>query len=375
MKGDREARLHALRSLAFSGAPPLVWFTPRWLGAATRLVRRAGSVPSSFRWPARPRPKASHRCDRSARESGCDRLMHAMKQSPLRGVSSHSVGAADVAAVLAAVADLAAVAETDLLLKRAVEAARDEIGVERITLYLCDGGSARVSLRGTWGLDAQGSVIEARALHYEYDRAGHAALLRLHAEGHLWKHHLKASDGGRGLARRIGQGGLVVTPLIAGGELIGVMHNGSTPQRPLDARKQAQVAVYCSVLATLIVARRAHRRWAPAQDVAYGPVVCGAMTALIENPATRGSMLARHLDVSAGHLARSFKLEVGISLVEYRQRLLLDRFFDSLADGQATLVSAARQAGFRSYTQFYRVYRKLVGSAPRDGLVVAPRRD
>jgi methylphosphotriester-DNA--protein-cysteine methyltransferase len=304
--------------------------------------------------------------------------MHAMKEPPRRGVSSSPVAAADVAVVLAAVADLAAVVDADQLLRCAVEGARDDIGVERVTLYLRDGSSARVRLRGTWALDALGRTIDARALHHEYGRAAHAALLRLHAEGHLWKYHAKASDHGRGGARCIGQGlnmngWLVVTPLISGRELIGVMHNGACSQRPLDARKQAQVAVYCSVLATLIVARRAHRRWAPAVDEAHGPVVYAAMTALVENPAIRGSALARQLRVSGGHLARSFKGEVGISLVEYRQRVLLDRFFASLAAGNATLFSAARKAGFRSYTQFYRVYRKLAGSAPRDGLVIAPR--
>jgi AraC-like DNA-binding protein len=294
-----------------------------------------------------------------------------MKEPPLRGANPCPVGAADIASVLAAVADLAAVVDADQLFKRAVEVARDAIGVERVVLYLREGGSPGVALRGTWALDPLGRAVEASALHYECDRAGHAALLRLHAGGRLWKYHPKASEHGPALARRGRQAGLVSTPLIAGGELIGVMHNEAAPPRP-DARKQAQVAVYCSVLATLIVARRTQQRWAPAPDAAHGPVVCGAMSELLDNPAVRGGVLARRLDVSAGHLARSFKREVGISLVEYRQRVLLDRFFEALASGNATLVSAARQAGFRSYTQFYRVYRKLVGSAPRDRLVIAP---
>lgn len=300
--------------------------------------------------------------------------MHATKEPPLYGVSSCPVRAADVARVLAAVADLAAVTDAELLSKRAVEVAGEAIGVERVALYLRDGGSARVILRGTWALDTLGRAVEARGSHCEYDGAEHATLLRLHREGCPWTYHPRASDLGHGLARRIGQDWLVVTPLIAAGELIGAMHNGAAPAQPLDARKQAQVAVYCSVLALLIAGRRGHQRWAPALDAAHGPVVSGAMTTLIGDPAIRGSVLARQLDVSAGHLARSFKRAVGISLVEYRQRILLDRFFEALAASNATLFSAARQAGFRSYTQFYRIYRKLVGSAPREGLVLAPRR-
>jgi AraC-like DNA-binding protein len=297
--------------------------------------------------------------------------MHAMKEPPLRGASPSSVGAAEIASVLAAVGDLAAVADADQLFKRAVEVAREAIGVERVVLYLREGGSPGATLRGTWALDPLGRAVEATALHYGCDRAGHAALLRLHAEGRLWKYHPKGRDPASVLARRVGQSGYVTTPLIAGGELIGVMHNQAALPRP-DVRKQARLAVYCSGLATLIVARRAQKRWAPAPDAAHGPVVYRAMSELIDNPAVRGAVLARQLEVSAGHLARSFKREVGLSLVEYRQRVLLDRFFEAFARGNATLVSAARQAGFRSYTQFYRVYRKLVGSAPRDRLVIAP---
>jgi AraC-like DNA-binding protein len=299
--------------------------------------------------------------------------MHATKEQPPPEATACPVGAADVASVLAVVADLAAITDTDQLLKRAVDVARDALGVERVALYLRDLGSPRVMLRGSWALDPRGSSVEVRALHFEYERAEQAELLRLHEDGKLWKYCSRASEHGRGLARRIGQGWLAITPLIACGDLIGVMHNGAAPHQPVDARQQVRVAVYCSVLAALIASRRAHPRLAPALDARHGAVVGGAMKALSDNPAVRGAVLARELDVSAGHLARSFKREVGISLVEYRQRVLLDRFFESLADGNATLFSAARQAGFRSYTQFYRVYRKLVGSAPREGLVLAPR--
>lgn len=285
----------------------------------------------------------------------------------------------DVARVLSAVTDLGVIADAQLLLKRAVEVAGECVGVERVALFASDlvpsdGRGARSVLRGTWAIDPLGRAIDARGLQYELDGAEHTELLGLHHDGQLWKYYPRASDYECGAARRIGSGWLVVTPLIAAGDLIGVMHNGGDPARVLDDNQQAQVAVYCSVLATLIVSRRAYRRWAPALEAARSEAIGRAMRALSVEPALRGSVLARALDVSAGHLARSFKREVGCSLVEYRQRVLLDRFFSALDGGNLTLFAAARDAGFRSYTQFYRVYRKLVGSAPRDGLVVAPRR-
>ena len=41
-----------------------------------------------------------------------------------------------------------------------------------------------------------------------------------------------------------------------------------------------------------------------------------------------GERLARELGVSPGYLARSFKREMAMSLVDYRNRLRMDRFFE-----------------------------------------------
>ncbi len=80
--------------------------------------------------------------------------------------------------------------------------------------------------------------------------------------------------------------------------------------------------------------------------------------------------LSVELGVSPGHLARSFKREMGGSLVDYRNRRRIDRFFDSIsrAGGTVNLLDAALEAGFGSYAQFHRVYRKFLGSAPREVL-------
>lgn len=81
-----------------------------------------------------------------------------------------------------------------------------------------------------------------------------------------------------------------------------------------------------------------------------------------------GERLARELGVSPGHLARSFKREMGVSLVDYRNRLRIDRFFEAIhrAGSSGNLLDAALEAGFGSYAQFHRVYRKFLGTTPRD---------
>ena len=66
---------------------------------------------------------------------------------------------------------------------------------------------------------------------------------------------------------------------------------------------------------------------------------------------------------------------MGVSLVDYRNRRRIDRFFDSISrsGGTVNLLDAALEAGFGSYAQFHRVYRKFLGSAPREVLAGSNR--
>jgi AraC-like DNA-binding protein len=59
---------------------------------------------------------------------------------------------------------------------------------------------------------------------------------------------------------------------------------------------------------------------------------------------------------------------MGVSLVDYRNRLRIDRFFECIqrTGGNGNLLDAALEAGFGSYAQFHRVYRKFLGTTPRD---------
>jgi len=81
-----------------------------------------------------------------------------------------------------------------------------------------------------------------------------------------------------------------------------------------------------------------------------------------ENARASGGKLARELGISPGYLARSFRAQMGISLVEYRNRRMLERFYQLMNDSRSKLLSAALEAGFNSYAQFARVHRKLLGA-------------
>jgi transcriptional regulator GlxA family with amidase domain len=78
--------------------------------------------------------------------------------------------------------------------------------------------------------------------------------------------------------------------------------------------------------------------------------------------------IARRLRVTVGWFTRTFKAEMGMSLLEYRNRARLDRVDALLEQGPSTLFEAARGAGFGSYAQFHRVFRGIRHTTPREFL-------
>ena len=271
--------------------------------------------------------------------------------------------------VLMAADELAAVADTDLMLRRAVELARERIGLERVGLSVRDPRAKKLLLRGTWGTGLQGETTDEHEVAYEGDPVEVQMLCNLQREGTLWRcsESMLQCPQGVGGTTDVRRGWLVATPLLAAGELIGVMYNDAARSHAhLDERKQLALAVFCSLLASLFLPRRSRYRWPATAASQQSPRVKSVLRALEEDPRASGGYLARQLSISAGHLARSFKAEAGMSLVEYRNRRLMDRFFVALERGNGSLFSAALEAGFGSYAQFHRVYKRMFGTCPRD---------
>ncbi len=77
--------------------------------------------------------------------------------------------------------------------------------------------------------------------------------------------------------------------------------------------------------------------------------------------------LAHHAGLSASRLSHVFHRQMGVSLVSYWNRQRLERFFRLYGEGRRMSVTqAALDAGFGSYPQFYRVFRKHVGCGPAE---------
>jgi AraC-like DNA-binding protein len=74
--------------------------------------------------------------------------------------------------------------------------------------------------------------------------------------------------------------------------------------------------------------------------------------------------LAQEVGLSADHLARLFRRELGMSPTDYRNARCLERFIARARPGMSCL-QLALQCGFGSYAQFHRVFRKAMGVGPR----------
>ena len=75
--------------------------------------------------------------------------------------------------------------------------------------------------------------------------------------------------------------------------------------------------------------------------------------------------LSREAGLSPARLSRQFKIQVGMGIAEYRSRTRLERFLELYGEGRPlTAIAAALEAGFKSYAQFHRVFRRLMGQSP-----------
>lgn len=285
---------------------------------------------------------------------------------------SKPVLAGELAAILAAIDRLAQIEELDRFTRAAVEFAREALGIERVCIYWVEDTEPEVVLRGTWGTSDRGVTIDERRLAHIYAREEFEALQTLHGRGELWVHHSlepQTNDRRRLPWTREDRDWLATTPLVYAREIVAVFYNDTgISKAPLDASKQTKLAVFGGLLAGLtkdrLVRQPVDRGGTPVPMTSR--FIHKVLYDLEREPHLSGEELAERFRVSAGHLARTFKAEVGCSLVEYRNRLRLVRFFAIMRTGKRSLLEAATQAGFGSYAQFLRVHRQLTGLAPRD---------
>jgi len=276
-----------------------------------------------------------------------------------------------LAGLLSAFDELLAITDPEKVLPRAVVIAREQIGLGRVGLFLVD--RPRNLMLGTWGTDLAGNLVDEHHIMYEVSDTDREAFRRAEEEGK----HFTVFDNCPIVEHRQGEtviegrGWVACTPIRSARASIGMLFNDSgTSGAPIDEAKQAHAAVLCSLLGTILdPVRGALGHGAPrtVESPAHR-MVTATVAMLAKDPSMGGKQIAAKLDISLSRLARVFKAEMGMSLVEYRNRLRLDRFMVLLDSGRTNLLEAALAAGFGSYAQFHRVFRALRNATPRDYL-------
>jgi len=107
-----------------------------------------------------------------------------------------------------------------------------------------------------------------------------------------------------------------------------------------------------------------HAAEVPVRDV-HPAVEKAARLIRDETTALSLDELARRAGLSPHRLSRLFKQQTGIALVDFRNRQRIEKFLERYGTGQRqTMLDAALDAGFGSYPQFHRVFKRVLGCSP-----------
>jgi len=276
-----------------------------------------------------------------------------------------------LASLLAAFDEILALEEPDGMLKRAAELALERIGLKRVGIFLLD--RQRNAMLGTWGTDMTGKIVDERHIMYDVSETDREAFRRSEEEGAhftvfencpIVEHH-------KGETRVVGRGWVACTPIRSTRAPIGMLFNDTgLSGEPVDEAKQTHAAILCSLLGTILDPVRGSlgHGTAVTEESPSRRLVTATVSMLAKDPAMGGKQIAAKLDISLSRLARVFKAQLGMSLVEYRNRLRLERFSALMDQGRTNLLGAALAAGFGSYAQFHRVFRAVRKTSPRDYL-------
>jgi AraC-like DNA-binding protein len=274
-------------------------------------------------------------------------------------------------ALHAAMDELGSLEEPDDIIRRAVELGRERIGLVRTAIFVLD--RRRGLMLGTWGSDLNGALVDEHDIMYAVSETDLQAFQR----AERGRAHFTVFDrcpiiehrGGKTVVH--GRGWVAHTPIRSGRTTIGMFFNDAgISNEPVSPTKQAYAAILCALVGALLNrVGGSHALGATRmKDVASRRLANAATEMIAAEPAIGCKEIADRLGLSHNHFTRVFRAEVGMSVVEYRNRLRLDRFSWLVQKDRPNLGDAALASGFGSYAQFHRVFRAFRHTTPRDYL-------
>ncbi len=270
----------------------------------------------------------------------------------------------DLVSVLSAFEEVVGIDDEDLLLKTAVELARERLGLKRAALFLLN--EQQKLMLGTWGTDLEGNTVDERQVMYQVGDSDREVFRRAEQEGIPYAviERCPIIEHKGNTSRVVGTGWVACTPIRSARGHLGMLFNDvGLSEGPVNEKQQARVALFCSFLGVLLD-RASLRSGTRSVTAPHNSLVVGILRLLTQDPSLGGKELASHLNISLSRLARVFKNEMGMSLVHYRNRLRLERFDVLINTGTENLLEAALASGFGSYAQFHRVFVAERGAPP-----------
>jgi AraC-like DNA-binding protein len=287
-----------------------------------------------------------------------------------------------VVSVLSAADELVSYGDVETITRRSVELARDRLGIERVGLFVLGDDD---QLYGSFGTGMMGETTDERDIVFAPGESHRDAMSRSLLGVSRWlvleDVPLVAQVDGRTLVIRHGWN--VLTPVRSRNGTLGLFANDAALSGgPLDEGKQVQLAVLAAILGNLLELKRQDARALPWSAGLVGAgagrssMRVGMLSADVrrtiqqmqDDPTATTTALARSAHVTPRALAKHFRDQLGVPLVEYRNRIRVERFLGLVERGGGNLLEAALAAGFGSYAQFHRVFCRLLGVTPKEYL-------
>jgi AraC-like DNA-binding protein len=101
-----------------------------------------------------------------------------------------------------------------------------------------------------------------------------------------------------------------------------------------------------------------------ADESSHSALIRKAVASLHSVPDMGRSGLASLVGIHPTDMSRHFRRRMGLRLAAYRSRVRLVRFVEAVDQG-SSLLSAAMEAGFGSYSQCHRAFHEVFGCSPR----------
>ena len=153
--------------------------------------------------------------------------------------------------------------DVDTLCLRAVEMARDQLGLERASIHLLEGEE----LRGTYGTDSQRRTTEEK--QHRFMPSARMATLMRRAGDHNQPWHARTGPLVEYVdheQRKVTEGWIAETPIHADRDPVGMFSNDTAiTGRELEPEQQEAVAILCSLLGHMIKNKRADERVAESE--------------------------------------------------------------------------------------------------------------